>query len=121
MANHLKFQISLGAADARTILETALSEQGYRIAWHNEQEGLAEKGSKAKAMFLGAFAMHYKYNLRVDPAPDGTAIAAVFLGNTGIAGGAMGIAKVRNELDRLSTVIRPAYEAKGVLNGVDLG
>ncbi|QVQ54489.1 hypothetical protein J4H86_12955 [Spiractinospora alimapuensis] len=121
MAKFAKFQLTVGPADARTVLENALSEQGYRMSWENEYRGLAEKGSKTKAMLLGALAMHFKYNLQIDQAPDGSIVASVFLGNTGMSGGAIGLAKVRTELDRLYTVVRQAYESKGILRGAEFG
>ncbi|MFC7328962.1 hypothetical protein [Marinactinospora rubrisoli] len=121
MATFAKFHVDAHPDAAREVLHTTLAQQGYRYTWENPQHGLAEKGSKVKAMLLGAFAMHYQYALRLDANPDGSHTVALALNNTGVSGGALGITKVRTQLDELYGVLRQAYTAAGTLRNSEVG
>ncbi|MFC3998200.1 hypothetical protein ACFOVU_19905 [Nocardiopsis sediminis] len=121
MAEFAKFHLSGDIEDARTVLLDVLGQHGYRFSWESPTSGLAEKGSKAKAMLLGALAVHYKYSLGLQANPDQSVTASISLGNTGISGGAIGFSKVRGELDTLFNAVRQAYEVKGLLRHVEAG
>ncbi|GLU46331.1 hypothetical protein [Nocardiopsis ansamitocini] len=121
MAKHAKFVVALHPEDARLILQEVLTAARYRYSWEHQQRGLAEKGSKTKAALLGVFSMYYPYSLQIDLNGDDTVTVSLFQASTGMMGGAIGITKVRKELDALVTATRLAYEAKGVLRHLDIG
>ncbi|RCV52088.1 hypothetical protein DEF23_19355 [Marinitenerispora sediminis] len=121
MATFAKFHLDAHPDASREVLHSTLAQQGYRYTWENPQQGLAEKGSKVKAMLLGAFAMHYRYALKLDANPDGSHTVSLLLNSTGVSGGALGIAKVRTQLDELYGVLRQAYTATGTLRNSEVG
>ncbi|TDQ52024.1 hypothetical protein [Actinorugispora endophytica] len=121
MAKYSKFVVAADTEGARSILQETLAQQQFRFSWESPQRGLAEKGSKVKAMLLGAFSVYYPYSLQIDPNPDGTVTVSLFLASTGMMGGAVGVAKVRNGLDSLSGAVRSAYESRGVLRSAEIG
>lgn len=120
MAKYVKFLVT-DAEAARGVLHEVLTHHQYRYSWESPHRGLAEKGSKMKGMLLGVLAMYYPYSLQIDLNPDSTATVSLFQAGTGMMGGAIGMAKVRNELDTLAGATRSALEAKGLLRNAEIG
>jgi hypothetical protein len=115
MADAVRLQVSGPPETARGVLEQALTAQGFRFTWQNDGRAVVEKGSRGKAMVLGAFAIHYKYVAEIVPQPDGSVSVGLTLATTGMSGGAVGFAKVRSKLDELRGVLTQAYQAGGSL------
>lgn len=115
MADVIRLHVSGPPERARAVLEQALTAQGFRFTWQSDDRALVEKGSRGKAMVLGAFAIHYKYGAEIVPQPDGSVGVGLTLANTGVSGGAIGYAKVRSKLDELKGVLAQAYQQGGSL------
>ncbi|MFD0688201.1 hypothetical protein [Actinomadura fibrosa] len=115
MADNIRLQVTGPPDQARGLLEQTLQADGYRFTWENAGQGIVEKGSRKKAMLLGAFAIHYKYGVMLYPQQDGTVVIDLGLGNTGMSGGAIGVVKVRKNLDTVRQQLVTAYQNAGAL------
>lgn len=115
MSDAVRLHVSGPPEKARAVLEEALSAQGFRFTWQNEGRGVVEKGSRGKAMLLGALAIHYKYVAEVAPEQDGSVVVALTLATSGVSGGAIGYKKVRSMLDELKGHLTQAYQQNGSL------
>ena len=115
MADAVRLHVAGPPEQARAVLEQALTAQGFRFTWQDDGRAVVEKGSRGKAMLLGAFAIHYKYVAEVAPQPDGSVGIGLTLATSGVSGGAVGYAKVRSKLDELKGVLAQAYQQGGSL------
>jgi hypothetical protein len=115
MSEYVKVVVAGTPDSARPVLEQVLQGQGFRFTWEHPQKGIAEKGSRTKALLLGAFAVHYKYSVQLDAEQDGTVVIGLGLATSGVAGGGVGMVKVRRKLDELQRALSEAYQAAGVL------
>lgn len=115
MADSVRLHVAGPPEQARATLEQALTAQGFRFTWQNDGRGVVEKGTKGKAMLLGALAIHYKYVAEIAPQPDGSVGVGLTLATSGVSGGAVGYAKVRSKLDELRGVLAQAYQSGGTL------
>jgi hypothetical protein len=121
MSEYFKLHVNGNPDSARPVLEQALEGQGFRFTWENPQKGIAEKGSRTKAMLLGALSIHYKYWVQLDPQADGTVVVGLGLGTSGVSAGAVGMVKVRKKVDELQQYVSEAYRTSGVLLGAQAG
>jgi hypothetical protein len=117
VADSVKLRVNGSPEQVGQALEQALQPEGFRFTWSNPQDAILEKGSLAKALLLGAFSPHFKYRLLLHPQQDGTVIVDIGLANTGLAGGAIGVARVRKGLDRVGEVLNHAFQQSGMLVG----
>ncbi|OLT11981.1 hypothetical protein BJF79_04075 [Actinomadura sp. CNU-125] len=115
MTDSVKLQVSGPVDQVRATLEQALQPEGFRATWENAEDGLIEKGTRTKALLLGVFATHYKYRVLLHQQSDGTVIVDIGLANTGLSGGAAGVAKVRKKLDHVGRVVTGAFQSAGGL------
>ncbi|MBE1533145.1 hypothetical protein [Actinomadura algeriensis] len=117
MTDSVKLQVSGPVDQVRATLEQAMQPEGFRATWENPGDGLLEKGTRTKALLLGVFATHYKYRVLLHEHPDGTVTVDIALANTGLSGGAAGVAKVRKKLDHVGRVLTTAFQSTGGLVG----
>ncbi|MFI0352144.1 hypothetical protein [Actinomadura sp. 9N407] len=115
MADSVKLQMTGSPDQARSLLEQTLQAEGFRFTWENGGKGILEKGSRTKAMLLGAFAIHYKYVVLLYPDQNGGTVIDLGLGATGLVGGAAGVVKIRRKLDQIGVVLTNALQSAGVL------
>lgn len=115
MPDSVRLHVAGPPERARATLEQALTAQGFRFTWQNEGRGAVEKGTKGKAMLLGALAIHYKYVAEIVPQPDGSVGVGLTLATSGVSGGAIGYTKVRSKLGELHDVLAQAYQSDGTL------
>ena len=115
MADSVKLQVTGNPDQVRPMLEQALQPEGFRFTWENPTECIVEKGSRTKAMLLGAFGTHYKYRIILRPQQDGSLVVDAGLATTGMSGGAVGVAKVRKKLDEVGHVLVAAFQNSGTL------
>ncbi|MEV3921504.1 hypothetical protein [Actinomadura coerulea] len=115
MANSVSLRVSGALDQVRAVVEAALQPEGFRFTWDNAGQGIVEKGTRAKAMLLGAFATHYKYHLLLRPQPDGTVVVELGLATTGLSGGATGAVKLRRKLDEVGRILTTAFQSSGTL------
>jgi hypothetical protein len=117
VADSVKFQVKGSPEQVGPTLAQVLEPHGFRFTWSNPADAIVETGSRGKALLLGVFALHYKYRLLLHPQQDGTLVVDLGLANTGLAGGAVGVAKVRKKLDELGHVLYGAFQQNGTLVG----
>ncbi|MFA1540156.1 hypothetical protein [Actinomadura monticuli] len=117
MADSVKLHVTGTPDQVGPFLEQVLGAQGYRFTWENPGEAIIEKGSRTKALLLGAFATHYKYRVILRPQQDGSVIVDAGLATTGMSGGAIGVAKVRKGLDEVGRVLDGAFQNAGTFRG----
>ncbi|GAA0553367.1 hypothetical protein [Actinomadura livida] len=115
MADIVKLHVNGTPDQVRPVLEQVLQGEGFRFTWENAGECIIEKGSRTKALLLGAFGTHYKYRVLFHPQQDGTLVFDVGLATTGMSGGAIGVAKVRKKLDEIGRVLTGAFQNAGTL------
>ncbi|HEV7931201.1 MAG TPA: hypothetical protein VGP70_02575 [Actinomadura sp.] len=101
----------------RPVLEQVLQAQGFRFTWESPENGVVEKGTRVKALLLGALAIHYKYAVRLEPQGDDGVLVGLGLATSGVSGGGLGMVKVRKKLDELQPLLSQAYQATGALEG----
>ncbi|XRQ07163.1 hypothetical protein ACN3XK_63355 [Actinomadura welshii] len=117
MADSVKLRVTGTPDQVRPVLEQVLQPEGFRFTWENAGEGIVEKGSRTKALLLGAFGTHYKYRVLLYPAQDGSLVVDFGLATTGMSGGAVGVAKVRKKLDEVGRIVTGAFQNAGTLVG----
>lgn len=115
MADSVKIHVTGTPDQVRPVLEQVLGAEGFRFTWENPGECIVEKGSRTKALLLGAFGTHYKYRVLLRPQPDGNLVVDLGLATTGMSGGAVGVAKVRRKLDEVGRVLTTAFQNNGTL------
>lgn len=115
MADSVKLQVTGSPEQVGQMLEQVLQAEGFRFTWANAADCVIEKGSRTKALLLGAFGTHYKYRLLLHPQPDGSLIVDLGLATTGMSGGAVGVAKVRRKLDEVGGILTNAFQQAGTL------
>ena len=107
-------QIRADPQGAQGIAAQAFSTYGFRVTWENATKGKAEKGSKGGNIALGALAQYYAINFEIHPAQGGTVLRLI-QGNSGMAGGIMGVAKVRKQFRGVSDNIADWMRANNML------
>ncbi|MQY04773.1 hypothetical protein [Actinomadura macrotermitis] len=117
MTDSVRLHLNGTPDQAVQLLEQTLQPEGFRFTWEAPGVGLAEKGTRTKAMLLGVLATHYKYKVQVYSAPEGTALIELHLGNSGFSGGMVGVAKVRKKLDAVQNLLTAALQSRGLLIG----
>ncbi|TDC59865.1 hypothetical protein E1200_31425 [Actinomadura sp. GC306] len=115
MADSVKLHVTGTPEQVRPLLEQVLQGEGFRFTWENPADCIIEKGSRTKALLLGAFGTHYKYRVLLHQQPDGTLVVDLGLATTGMSGGAVGVAKVRKKLDEVGRVLTGAFQNAGTL------
>lgn len=115
MADSVIIQVTGTPDQVRPMLEQVLQPAGFRFTWENAGECIIEKGTRTKALLLGAFSTHYKYRVILRPQPDGSLIVDLGLATTGMSGGAVGVAKVRKKLDEVGRILVQAFQSAGTL------
>lgn len=78
-------------------IDAAMSNFEYR----HLGQGIYEKGNRTMRILFGGFCKYYKFKLSVDATDPANIKVRVLNGSSGMSGGALGVAKVRKEIDRL--------------------
>ncbi|NDU73316.1 hypothetical protein GWI34_11810 [Actinomadura sp. DSM 109109] len=115
MANSVSLKASGGVDQVRAVVEGALQAEGFRFTWEHAGQGIVEKGTRTKAMLLGAFATHYKYHVLLNQQPDGSVAVELAPATTGLSGGAAGVVKLRKKLDEVGRILTTAFQSSGTL------
>ncbi|MEU5884711.1 hypothetical protein [Spirillospora sp. NPDC047279] len=114
MADNIRLHVSGTPDQARVLIEQVLQADGFRFTWEQPGKALIEKGSRGKALLLGVFALHYRYNLMMYP-QEGSVVIDIGLGGTGLHGGAAGAIKIRSKLDDIQHRLSAAFHSAGAL------
>ena len=99
---------------ARDTVANALSTRGFTLAWSDDWNGVATKGSKTKQAWLGALALYLEVNINVGVV-NGTTVVRLSRPSTGISGGLVGRQKARAQFQSLTTEVTGVFRDHGVL------
>ncbi|MFD0853925.1 hypothetical protein ACFQ07_16930 [Actinomadura adrarensis] len=118
MAKSVKIRVTGSPDEVRPVMEQALQPEGFTFTWGTPTQGTVEKGSGVKSVLLGVISPHYMYGVVLQPQQDGSLIVELSVTNTGTAavtGGAIGVMRVRKQLDRLGKSLQTAFQANDTL------
>jgi hypothetical protein len=90
----------ISQSELEKLIDAAMSDFEYKHLGH----GIYEKGSRTKRILFGGFCKYYKFQLSVDATDPNNIKVRVLNGSSGMSGGAIGVAKVRNEIERLRQI-----------------
>lgn len=82
-------------------LEQLIDEAMTDFEYKHLGQGIYEKGNRTMRILFGGFCKYYKFKLSVDASDPQNIKVRVLNGSSGMSGGALGVAKVRKEIDRL--------------------
>lgn len=82
------------------IVDAAMTNFEYR----HLGQGVYEKGNRTMRLLFGGFCKYYKVKLSVDGTDPQNIKVRLLNGSSGMSGGAMGMVKVKNEIDRLRQI-----------------
>lgn len=109
--------IRTSAEGAQNIAAQAFAANGFAVKWESPLKGKAEKGSKGANIALGALAQYYAIEFEIHPSQGGTTLRLV-QGNTGLAGGVLGLMKVKKQFNQVSDSIAAWLQQNNMLVGV---
>jgi len=96
-------------ATSKQEIENKLIDQftkdGYKRISHSDTQITFERGSYVGRLFLGAFYKYFKWDVTINPDND-TYVVVINRQSSGMSGGLIGVSQVKNELLRLTGVIR---------------
>ena len=100
---------------ARATAQNALESRQFRITWHDDWTGTAERGNKVANALAGALAQYFKVGVAVRSADTGHSILRVERQSSGWMGGAIGASRTTKNLEALSQELGATFDAAGVL------
>lgn len=108
------------SGDPRRALDTALKvlgDQKYTVSKDSEWSATAEVGSTGKVALFGAFSPHVRLGVTVATNPDG-AVLRLVQSTTGVAGGLIGMSKVKKAVKAAGEGVQQALQSEGTLASV---
>lgn len=98
-----------------------MTARGFRLSWADNWNAVAERGSKAGNVALGAVAQYFKVGVRVMSTGDGNSIVRLESLSSGWIGGAIGAHRSKANFGRLRDELWRTFYAAGVLVAVNEG
>lgn len=80
-------------------------------------QGYGRAGQQGANLLLGALSQYYRVDFEVYPMASGATLR-LLKGNTGMAGGLLGMSKVNKQFVQLSDTLASWFNQQGVLEGV---
>jgi hypothetical protein len=106
---------------ARATIEEALVARKFKVAWSDDWNAVAERGSKVANAIAGAFAQYFKVGVHLMGAEPGETTVRIERQSSGLMGGALGAARTTKNLNALRTELETTFSGAGVLRGVTEG
>jgi hypothetical protein len=106
---------------ARATIEEALVARKFKVAWSDDWNAVAERGSKVANALAGAFAQYFKVGVHLMSAEPGETTVRIERQSSGMMGGAIGASRTTKNLTALRTDLETTFSAAGVLRGVTEG
>ncbi len=103
--------------NVQSLVQQALVGNGFQVKWEGPTKGTAERGSKGANLMLGALSQYYRVDFEIYPMASGATLR-LLKGNTGMAGGLLGMSKVNKQFVQLSDTLASWFNQQGVLEGV---
>ena len=114
----VEFLVNGDPSVARNTAAGILGADGFTIGWTSDWAGEAVKGSTAGNVLLGAFAQKFVVDLSVSSVGNGQSVIRFDRKNRGWAGGAIGMRRVTNNMNKLRDQFTQAMTQSGMLAGV---
>lgn len=111
-----KFRLEGKPATHRTLLETTLEADNWRVHWTNDRKGSARLGKKALYFLFGGLAQYYEIGFELAEHDGATTLNLYRLGD-GVFGGLVGMKKVKKQFETVSESVRSSFERAGLLIG----
>jgi hypothetical protein len=113
------FVVSGDQATARDTVYGALQGQDFKINHTGDWSALAERGSAAASMLLGAFAgkkgRHVKLEILCQTDAQGNIVISLTQGTSGASGGLLGASQAKEIYGDIYKTVSEAYASAGVL------
>jgi len=120
-AKYVDFIVTGDPAIAKATAEQALTSRKFRITWSDDWTATAERGSKVGTFLVGTFAQYFKIGVQLMALQPGETVIRLESQSSGMAGGAIGVARTRNNFASLRTELEATFGTAGVLRGVQEG
>jgi hypothetical protein len=118
-STYVDFVVTGDPASARATVEQALAGRRFRMSWHDDWTGFAERGSKVAYMLVGALAQYFKVGVRLMAVTPGETIVRIERQSSGLMGGAIGTARTTKNMASLRSELEATFVAAGVLRSVN--
>jgi hypothetical protein len=116
--NYIDFLVTGDPTRARATAEQALTSRKFKVNWHDEWSGEAERGSKTANLIAGAMAQYFKVGVRVMSHEEGQTLVRMEKQSTGWMGGAIGASRTKKNFEALKDELSSTFDAAGVLRSV---
>ena len=120
-AKYVDFIVTGDPAIAKATAEQALTSRKFRITWSDDWTATAERGSKVGTFLVGTFAQYFKIGVQLRALQPGETVIRVESQSSGMAGGAIGVSRTRQNFTSLRTELEATFGTAGVLRGVQEG
>ncbi len=118
-STYVDFVVTGDPGSARATVEQALAGRRFRMSWHDDWTGMAERGSKVAYMLVGALAQYFKVGVRLMAVAPGETIVRIERQSSGLMGGAIGSARTTKNMASLRSELEATFVAAGVLRSVN--
>ena len=110
-----EFTVTGDPARAKQTAATALEAREFVMHWTDDWSAKAVKGSKGKAMLLGAFAVYMEVGVNVRALDDVNSVIQIHTLTTGMMGGLWGVSKTNKNFVQLRDELGATFDSAGVL------
>ena len=118
---HIDFLVVGDPATARATAIRALEERKFQLSWSDEWSAIAERGSRAANVLVGALAQYFKVGVRLMSTAPGETVVRIERLTSGWTGGAIGASRTKRNMASLRTELESIFQTAGVLRGVTEG
>lgn len=118
---YVDFTVTGDPARAKATAEQALTARKFRVTWNDDWTATAEQGSKVGNLLVGSFSPYFKIGVQLRSSQPGETVIRVESQSSGMAGGAIGVARTRKNFSSLRTELEETFRTAGVLCGVQEG
>ena len=118
-STYVDFVVTGDPGSARVTVEQALAGRRFRMTWHDDWTGIAERGSKVAYMLVGALAQYFKVGVRLMAAGPDEITVRIERQSSGLMGGAIGATRTTKNMTSLRSELEATFGAAGVLRSVN--
>jgi hypothetical protein len=114
----MDFTVTGEPAAAKSAATQALEGNKFRLTWHDDWTATAERGSKTKNFFGGAFAQYIRLGVEIRTAEGAQSLVRLGQETKGYMGGALGVRKTNKTMAELRDQLSQSFQTQGVFVGV---
>ena len=117
----IRFSVNAELEQAKKTVDEVLDGHGFTLDYSDSYNALAERGSKAATVMLGAFAgkkkQHLLLSINFGAGEQGGQVVSLLTANTGMAAGAIGVSRARDAFNEITATMRDTFAQQGILAG----